>query len=439
MRCDKSSMLFYAVTDSAWTGEKTLYNQVEEALKGGVTCIQLREKKLSDEAFYDEAMAIKKLCSSYGVPFIINDNVTVAIRCGADGIHVGQQDMEATNVRKLVGQDMILGVSVQTVEQAIKAEKNGADYLGVGAVFSTSTKLDADMVSHDTLKKICDAVAIPVVAIGGIYKHNIMELAGTGIDGVALVSAIFACSDIENECRELLNLSKRMVSTSCTPFKTPAMMKIDGAIFDLDGTLLDSMFIWDTIGGDYLRSLGIEPREDLNKTFKSMSLLQAVKYYRSEYGVTLSTDELMSGVNRMIESYYYHDVKSKTGIKYVLERLKTLGVRMCIATATDRHLAEAALRRNGILDYFSEIFTCTEVGSGKDTPGIFNRALAHLGTPKQATLVFEDALYAVTTAKKAGFTVVGVYDESEAEHSSEIKALADIYINSFAEMRDFLG
>lgn len=213
MKCDKESMLLYAVTDSAWTGEKTLYMQVEEALKGGATCIQLREKALEADAFLQEAIKMKQLCKKHNVPFIINDNVNIAIACGADGIHVGQKDMQAENVRELVGENMIIGVSAQTVEQALLAEKNGADYLGVGAVFSTTTKLDANQVSHDSLKAICSAVSISVVAIGGIYKHNILELAGSGVDGVALVSGVFASPDIENECRELLALSKRMVNS----------------------------------------------------------------------------------------------------------------------------------------------------------------------------------------------------------------------------------
>jgi len=212
MRCNKETMLLYAVTDRYWTGRQTLMEQVEDALKGGVTCVQLREKELGDEAFLAEALEMKELCKKYNVPFIINDNVDVAIRCGADGIHVGQSDMEAGNVRALIGEDMILGVSAQTVEQALAAQAAGADYLGVGAVFSTSTKLDADSVSHGMLSEICRAVDIPVTAIGGITKANIMELAGTGIDGVALVSAIFAAEDIEKECRELRTLSSDMVT-----------------------------------------------------------------------------------------------------------------------------------------------------------------------------------------------------------------------------------
>lgn len=203
MKCDKKWMPLYAVTDRAWLGERTLAGCVEETLRGGATCLQLREKELDDAAFLEEAKELKALCSRYGVPFIVNDNVDVGILSGADGVHVGQSDANADAVRARIGQDMILGVSVQTVEQAVKAEKDGADYLGVGAMFSTGTKLDADDVSFDTLREICNAVSIPVVAIGGISLKNIGAFAGTGIDGVAVVSAIFAAEQIEDATRKL--------------------------------------------------------------------------------------------------------------------------------------------------------------------------------------------------------------------------------------------
>ena len=212
MKCDKKVMLLYAVTDRAWVGQQSLYEQVESALKGGATCIQLREKELNDEDFLNEAMEIATLCKQYSVPFFINDNVEIAIKCHADGIHVGQEDMETSQVRQKVGSDMIIGVSVHTVEQALKAAKNGADYLGVGAMFSTSTKTDIDVLPKETLRDICATVDIPVVAIGGINKTNISQLAGTGVDGVALVSAIFAADDIENECRLLRKLAEDMTN-----------------------------------------------------------------------------------------------------------------------------------------------------------------------------------------------------------------------------------
>lgn len=212
MKCDKKTMLLYAVTDRAWTGKQTLYEQVEDALKGGVTCVQLREKELDEEAFLREAIEIRQLCRRYQVPFFINDNVRIAIQCEADGIHVGQEDMAAGSVRSLVGEDMMIGVSVHTVEEALEAQQNGADCLGVGAMFATSTKLDAGEVSIQTLADICNAVSIPVVAIGGLHQDNIAKLSGCGVDGVALVSAIFAAEEIEDACRRLYRISEDMVN-----------------------------------------------------------------------------------------------------------------------------------------------------------------------------------------------------------------------------------
>lgn len=212
MKCDKKTMLLYAVTDRAWVGRQSLYEQIQSALQGGVTCVQLREKELNDKEFLEEAMLISDLCKEYKVPLFINDNVEVAIKCNADGIHIGQDDMEILKVREMVGDDMIIGVSVHSVKEALEAVEKGADCLGVGAVFPTSTKADADVLSKKVLKDICDVVDIPVVAIGGINKKNIDELAFTGVDGVALVSAIFGEKDIEKECRLLYKLSEEMIN-----------------------------------------------------------------------------------------------------------------------------------------------------------------------------------------------------------------------------------
>lgn len=209
MTLNKKSLLLYGVTDRSWLLDETLSQQVEKALKGGITMLQLREKDLDFNEFLEEAKVIKKLTDKYRVPFIINDNVKVAIEADADGVHVGQSDMQAKDVRQLIGKDKILGVSAQTVEQAVKAQDCGADYLGVGAVFSTSTKQDADTVSYDTLKEICNSVNIPVVAIGGINEANILKLIGSGICGVAVVSAIFASTDIYTATKQLKTLAER--------------------------------------------------------------------------------------------------------------------------------------------------------------------------------------------------------------------------------------
>lgn len=209
VNCKKKNLLLYAVTDRAWLRDKTLAWQVEESLKGGVTMVQLREKCLDRDAFRAEALVLKALCRSYQVPLIINDDVELAAEIDADGVHVGQDDMDARQVRNRLGPDKIIGVSAHSVEEALRAQAAGADYLGVGAVFPTGTKGDANPLSHAVLAAICAAVDIPVAAIGGISENNIMELAGSGISGVAVVSALYAQPDIRRAARSLRALSEK--------------------------------------------------------------------------------------------------------------------------------------------------------------------------------------------------------------------------------------
>lgn len=212
MNCDRKDLMLYAVTDRSWLGDETLRSQVERALKGGATFIQLREKELNEGDFLEEAKEIQKLCREYHVPFVINDNVEIAAAIGADGVHVGQSDMEAGDVRRRLGPDKIIGVSAQTAEQALRAQEHGADYLGVGAVFPTGSKADATEVSRETLEEICRAVDIPVIAIGGIGRENVMELKGSGICGIAVISAIFAQKDIEAAAAELKKRVEEMLA-----------------------------------------------------------------------------------------------------------------------------------------------------------------------------------------------------------------------------------
>ena len=213
MKFAKEDLLLYAVTDRHWLKDETLENQVEKALQGGATFLQLREKSLDDDIFLAEAKEIQKLCKKYQVPFVINDNVDIALAIDADGVHVGQSDMEALDVRKRLGPDKIIGVSAQNVQQALLAQKHGADYLGVGAVFPTGSNDDAEDVSFETLKAICQAVDIPVIAIGGITKENVSELKGSGICGIAVISAIFAQKDIKAATKELKKRTMDMVQS----------------------------------------------------------------------------------------------------------------------------------------------------------------------------------------------------------------------------------
>ena len=211
MKLDKKDMILYAITDSSWIGDSSLEEQVEETLKGGASFIQLREKDLSFDGFLEEARKIKKVTDKYHAPFVINDNVEVAIQSDADGVHIGQGDMDAKEVRNLIGNHKILGVSANTIETAKLAEENGADYIGVGAVFKTNTKEDADTISMDTIKDICNSVSIPVVAIGGINEGTVLDLKGSGVDGICCISAIFAKENIYEATKNLYNLAKEVI------------------------------------------------------------------------------------------------------------------------------------------------------------------------------------------------------------------------------------
>ena len=200
---NKDALSLYGITDRYWLNGRPLIHDVQLALEGGVTMIQLREKNLDEESFYREAIEIKELCKKFNVPFIINDNVELAKKVDADGVHVGQNDMAAQDVRAIIGPDKILGVSTQTVEEALLAQKMGADYLGVGAVFPTGSKDDCWVLSHDLCREICSAVTIPVVAIGGINLGNISKLSGLGFSGISLISAIFGQTDIKSAAMKL--------------------------------------------------------------------------------------------------------------------------------------------------------------------------------------------------------------------------------------------
>lgn len=202
---------------------------------------------------------------------------------------------------------------------------------------------------------------------------------------------------------------------------------IDGAIFDMDGTLIDSMPKWNVVARDFLISVGKTPRDDLGEIIKPMSVKSAAKYFITDYGVNLSVDEITNSINSQMECYYLNEFELKKGTKEFLERFNSLGIKMCVATATDKRLATGALKRNGIFDFFGEIFTCAELNCTKREPTIFEAALKFLDTKKERTYVFEDSFFAIDVAKKAGFNVFAVYDEAAEEYASQIEKTADIY------------
>ena len=416
MRCDKESLLLYAVTDRSWTKNDTLYHQVEEALKGGVTFLQLREKDLNTENFLQEAEEMKKLCAAYRVPFVINDNVEIARTVGADGVHVGQDDMPAWKVREILGEDKIIGVSAQTVEQAIKAEKDGADYLGVGAVFPTSSKADAVEVEHATLRDIC-------VAVRSNRRNQRRKCQSACRNGNRR-----DCSNQCDLCAGFPEAGSRRIEKE----SRGDPMTIKGIIWDADGTLLDSMEIWEHAPDHYLETLGIEPEPNLGEILFEMSLEQGAKYLIDRYHLPVGVADVLEGIHCQIETFYRREVTLKPGAKELLAEFKQKGYPMILATSGDQDCIRQACERLEIRQYFTELLFCSEVGAGKDRPDIYLEAARKMNCRPDEALVVEDALHAIETAKKAGFSTAAVYDKANKEQE-KIRETADIYLKSFDE------
>lgn len=427
-----SALSLYGVTDRAWLprpfpaedrcGASLLASAAEDCIRGGTTMVQLREKNSSRDDMLRIGKAVGDVCRKYNVPFIVDDDVDAALLLKADGVHVGQSDAEAAEVRRRIGPDMILGVSVQTVGQAVRAQAAGADYLGAGAVFPTSTKSDAAFVSRESLADICAAVTIPVVAIGGIHGGNITQLDGTGIAGAAVVSALFAARDKTEAARALAPACRRFTASYTAVLraerereKRAAVMKsMRAAVFDMDGTLLDSMPMWEHAAELYLKSKHIEPEADIWSRTKSLDMRQTAGYFKQAYGMTESAELIIEEIDDVIYGQYAHTLRLKDGARGFLEALSSRRIPMVLATSTDRRCAEVCLNRLGVAGCFIKLLTCSEVGAGKDKPDIYREAQRCTGTDTAHTVVFEDALYAGRTAAEAGFPVCAVYDESTA-------------------------
>ncbi len=393
----KSSLLLYAVTDRYWLNGRKLKDDVEKAILGGATMIQLREKNLSTEDFIKEALEIKEVCKKYDIPFIINDSLEVFLAVDADGIHVGQNDLSADIVRKKIGPNKILGVSAETVSEALLAEKMGADYLGVGTIFSTSTKLDAINVTKEELARISYSVNIPVVAIGGITLDNIKELKNTMIAGVSIVSAIFAEKNIKEATAKLLEETKKL-------FFNPKDYKL--FIVDYDGTLLNSLDMWEDIASRYVRSKGLVPEPNLDSIVKKQTNDETSHYMVEKYFKNMSFDEL----NNDIEAYIakeYKEIKINKGAMDLLNSIKKNG-KVVLFTATSLPLIEESLKINNIENEFSYLYTSTNFNFTKTDGSGFLKVLENEGFDINDAIVIEDSTHAILGAKEKGFKVLSI-------------------------------
>lgn len=430
MRPDRKKLRLYAVTDSRNLHGLRLPQAVEEVIKGGASMIQLREKNADDSRLLKLAEEVLAVTDRYAVPLIINDRADIAVQCGAAGVHIGQEDGSVRQIRRMIGEDRILGVSAHTAEEAVQAEKDGADYLGVGAVFPTPTKKNTVPVSPETLAEICSAVTIPVVAIGGINSANTDLLRGTGIDGIAVVSALFASENPKRAAQDLIaGLDRAGIGSA---FSLSAD-QIRGAIFDVDGTILDSMKMWSTLGYRFLKENGVSLPENIGQRLQAVTLDEGAELFRAQFGIPGTAEEIKARVLQMVRDDYRLHLGCKPGVVRVIKELYAAGIPLCVATATDRDLILPAFERLGLLPFFRDILTCGELGISKRSPQIYIEAAKRLGTAPDQTLVFEDVLHAVRSAASAGFPVAAVYDDNSASDIETIRTIASLYLNSFEE------
>lgn len=418
MKVTNKHMQLYAITDNRWLYGHSLEEQVEAALKGGATFLQLRDKEANHEQLVNMAVKLKAIASKYNVPFVVNDDVKAAKESGADGVHIGQSDMDYENARAILGPDKIIGMTAKTVEQAKRAEALGADYIGVGAVFHTSTKSDAKDMSRSTLLSITDAVCVPIAAIGGINYDNVHNLKHTGISGIAVVSAIFSKEDTYKAALELKKKTDEIFNYSPK-----------NIIFDMDGTLLDSMPYWRRLAREYAIGEHAVIPQNFDEITYSMDLDECGRYFRDVLGINKNPEIMKQEVLDIINQHYKNDIPMKPGMRRLLLREQENGSQMCIFTSSDRNCAALAMKRLKVLDCFKDIKTSYEIGISKKFPESYLKVCELMGFEPSETYVYEDVLHGVKAANAAGCKVIAVYDDDSGEHWEESKTLAYDHIS----------
>lgn len=409
----KEQMRLYAITDTTWLNGRDFIEVVEDVLKNGATFLQLREKNASHEEIVAKALAIKPIAAKYGVPFVINDDVLAAKEADVDGVHIGQSDMDYEMARSILGPDKIIGMTAKTVELAKKAEALGADYIGTGAIFGSTTKTDAKYMPKELLLDITSAINIPVVAIGGINYENMDYLKDTGVDGIAVVSAIFAGENpginTENlyiKTGEIFNYKKNI-------------------IFDCDGTILDSMGYWKNTSVEYAESMNIDLPEDFHDITYSMDINEFIKYCQTELGIKDDRETILKKTLEIMMNHYKNDIPAKDGMLELIRRESKCNTRMCIFTSSDKECVTAALERFGIDKCIEKVITSYDIPYNKKQPESYITIANMQGYDISETWVYEDVLFGIRSAKTAGFKTCAVYDVNSSEYWKDISSYAD--------------
>lgn len=413
--------IYYVTDEELLHPSYDLYKSVEDAIIGGATMIQLREKNTTTREFIEKAKKIKDICSKYEVPLIINDRVDVALAIDSDGVHLGQDDMEISCARKILGQDKIIGISASNLQEAQIAEKGGATYIGVGAMYSTNTKIDADMTTMEELKIIRKEVKIPIVVIGGINQKTIPDFKDTDIDGLAIVSAI-ASSD--NQVETTKSLKKQFYANN----------KVKGVILDIDLTMLETEELWDRvldkIMGKYEFSCN---EEDINFIWNN-SFEVVSKYLSDKFNLNITEDNLLQDIhNFSIEEYASSNIKLKKGLDKFLKSMRDENIKLAVCTSLSEKQYMAVLNNTELIDKIGFVFSATDEGFDKGDYRVYEIVSSKLGIHPRNIIAFDDELRAIRAAKRAGMRTSLMKNSKNNTEDSYILSMIDYCVDDFDE------
>lgn len=413
--------IYYVTDEELLHPSYNLYKSVEDAIIGGATMIQLREKNTTTRDFIEKAKKIKDICSKYEVPLIINDRVDVALAIDADGVHLGQDDMELSCARKILGQGKIIGISASNLKEAQIAEKGGATYIGVGAMYSTNTKIDADMTTMEELKIIRKEVKIPIVVIGGINQKTIPDFKDTDIDGLAIVSAI-ASSD--NQVETTKSLKKQFYKNN----------KVKGVILDIDLTMLETEELWDRVLDKIMGKYGFScNEEDINFIWNN-SFEVVSKYLSDKFNLNITEDNLLQDIhNFSIEEYASSNIKLKKGLDKFLKSMRDENIKLAVCTSLSEKQYTAVLKNTGLIDKIGFVFSATDEGFDKGDYRVYEIVSSKLGIHPRNIIAFDDELRAIRAAKRAGMRTSLMKNSKNNTEDSYILSMIDYCVDDFDE------
>ena len=413
--------IYYVTDEELLHTNYNLYKSVEDAIIGGATMIQLREKNTTTRDFIEKAKKIKDICSKYEVPLIINDRVDVALAIDADGVHLGQDDMELSCARKILGQDKIIGISASNLQEAQIAEKGGATYIGVGAMYSTNTKIDADMTTMEELKIIRKEVKIPIVVIGGINQKTIPDFKDTDIDGLAIVSAI-ASSD--NQVETTKSLKKQFYANN----------KVKGVILDIDLTMLETEELWDRVLDKIMGKYGFScSEEDINFIWNN-SFEVVSKYLSDKFNLNITEDNFLQDIhNFSIEEYASSNIKLKKGLDKFLKSMRDENIKLAVCTSLSEKQYTAVLKNTGLIDKIGFVFSATDEGFDKGDYRVYETVSSKLGIHPRNIIAFDDELRAIRAAKRAGMRTSLMKNSKNNTKYSYILSMIDYCVDDFDE------